>query len=251
MKLILLTSGLTNSNLVTIACAILTASVTVSSVYFSHRLGQRKYFTEIKIRNKSERYENFYLPLLKTIYYESDNTGIWLGAFYKYQRQNIYYSHKNDPKDHESFKYAPYNDEIVEFIMSNLKYASPELLSKCLRYSKVSASIYWSAHYTLYANHALTNESDKFNKINTEVEKSVWSKYNDETLQALAEFVPLIEQILEETQALSIDLQSKDLTTPLKQSLRVGQENSNRLIKALKESTDFELTLIRSLSPLS
>ncbi|VDG29621.1 hypothetical protein MUDAN_MDHGFNIF_03535 [Lactiplantibacillus mudanjiangensis] len=133
--------------------------------------------------------------------------------------------------------------------MNNLKYATPELLTKGLEYSKFSTSIFWAANYDRYAYKKTSDDSEKVQKIMEDIDNDVKNKYESETIKAIDTFIPFINQILEEAQQLSKDLRSSNLTIPLQKSLKLGRQNSDILIKELKESTDFERTLNRVIQP--
>ncbi|WP_165450090.1 hypothetical protein, partial [Lactiplantibacillus mudanjiangensis] len=179
----------------------------------------------------------------------SDEHGIHLLAFYNHQRQELYRKGLSSKEEHERVKFIPYSDEILNFVMNNLKYATPELLTKGLEYSKFSTSIFWAANYDRYAYKKTSDDSEKVQKIMEDIDNDVKNKYESETIKAIDTFIPFINQILEEAQQLSKDLRSSNLTIPLQKSLKLGRQNSDILIKELKESTDFERTLNRVIQP--
>lgn len=253
MKIVTLvahTNTMSTTNLITIICYLITAVVTILCVFATYFLGQRKYYNSIQTEDKTTRYKKLYLPLIRSFYYEADEHGIFLPSFYNHQRKELYRNGYKNKEGHDRLKFVPYSDKTLNFIMNNMQYASPELLSKCLDYSKVIGSVYLAANYKLF-NPDVSDSSDTpevkatMDKINHDIEK----KYQKETLEAIARFMPMVKQVVLEAKQLSKDLKSEDLTTPLSKSLITGQENSDLLIKALKESSEFEISLKQVLRP--
>lgn len=253
MKTVILTTQtntISTTNLVTIICALITAVVTIACVFATYFLGQRKYYNSIQTEDKTIRYKKLYLPLIKSFYCEADEHGILLPSFYNHQRKELYRNGYKNKEKHDQLKFIPYSDKTLNFIMDNMQYASPELLSKCLDYSKVVGSVYWAANYKLF-NPGISDPSDtpEVKATMEKIDHDVEEKYQEETLQAIARFMPMVKQVVLEARQLSKDLKSEDLTTPLNKSLSIGQENSDRLIKALRESSEFERSLNQVLRP--
>ncbi|WP_282803838.1 hypothetical protein [Secundilactobacillus kimchicus] len=226
---------------------LITSSVALLSVLVTYRLGVTAHKRELATDYKAERYNEFYLPLIKFLYYQADENGLHLLALYDRQRQSIYLESFNDPKKHDTAKFKPYSDELVNFIMNNMKFASPELLRLCLDYSNVVQSVYWSTNFSLYPEYSSPDATDEVKELRKRINNDVKNKYENDTILALQRFFPLVTEILEESERLAKELQQENTSQPLRSSLKSGREFSDRLITQLQEGQEFELTLRRNL----
>lgn len=237
-----------NEKWVTIISAVLTATVSIISVFGASFLGQKRYFKTIETNNKLDRYQKLYLPLLKILYFNSGPTGLNVFNIYKAQRRQTYFENE---KNLQKIRYIPYQDPLVNLIMNNLQYAAPELLKRCLTYAKYVASIYWASNYDAFRDETLSAGSKNVQQTMKKIDQEVSESYNEESLRAIESFAPLVKEILLEAQKLATDLQSEDLTKPLSDSLLLGQKYSKRAVKALKEAPEFEQELKSLTNPFS
>lgn len=182
---------------ITIICTVISASVTVVSLFISNYIGQKTFQKKISLSNNQKRYKSLYLPLLQILYRYLPN-GIDYGHFQS-TRSSIASTSNN-----EKLKAI---DPLVSTVMENMEYASPELLTKCMAYAEV-------ANNNQLFNSFLSDKTDHLNQRN-EIMNNL-AHHSADTRHIYNEF---ILQILSESKLLAKLTGEVDLTAPVQSAI--------------------------------
>uniref|UniRef100_UPI00403F7C68 hypothetical protein n=1 Tax=Lentilactobacillus hilgardii TaxID=1588 RepID=UPI00403F7C68 len=192
---------LTSNNWITILCTVITALVSIGSIFVSNFVGQHIYKTKLSISNKKERYTKLYLPAIKLLY--------------QYLPNHIDYGHFQLTRAtiaRASDSQKLWNrDPLVSLIMDNAEYASPTLLTKCNEYS-------YLANTNFLFNDMLAEATDHPEK-RSERRDKLLDKVARKHPEANIKFNALVKQLLSESKTIAKSIRATDLSEPILKAL--------------------------------
>jgi len=192
-----------SGSLVTILCTVITALVSVSAIFISNLVGQRIYMKQISITNNQERYKKLYLPLIHLLY--NYLPGRLSYGLFQSTRQNIAFLTRD--------KKLQNRDPLVSLIMENSEFATPDLLTKCIAYSRVANN---NLIFNELIGDSVENKPDKLGNREKLINELAEKSPNTRKI-----FNELIQQILLESRVLAKMTGAVDLTEPLLEALDV------------------------------